>query len=99
MLVSELDYRLINGAYVAQSKMSFQYQGEGKLSGIDYYLKKKDGTPYIAMKDQFVFTGARVSSINRLAENSKVNSTTGITYDGQGRISNLVVKTDNSTSR
>jgi hypothetical protein len=98
MLKNELEYRLVNGVYVADSKKNFVYSAPGRLSGIEYFSRRPDGAPYIAMKDEFRFTGSRVTSIARLDERSQLTGTTEISYDGFGRISNLVFKSSTTTA-
>jgi len=89
MLKSELTYKLVGGTYIAQSKTSFAYR-DGKLAGIDYYLKKADNTPYLAMKDQFQYSNGRLEKIHRFDEKNQQSGSTSFSYNAAGKINSIV---------
>jgi hypothetical protein len=91
-LKSELVYTLVSGSYKADSKNEYSYGTNGKLNRITYYLKRKDGTPYIAFTDAFSYAGGRVENIVKVDENGAAISTTFFQYDAQGKLVSMKQK-------
>lgn len=92
-LKSELTYKLVNGQYIAETKNVYNYDADGKLSAIQYYMRKKDNTPYLAMTDRFDYNGNKVSSITKYDEETKTKiGETSFTYDQQGKIRAIAQK-------
>lgn len=91
-LKSELVYTHVSGAYRADSKNDYSYGANGKLNKITYYLKRKDGTPYIAFTDVFNYAGDKVESIVKSDEKNTVVNTTSFRYDGQGKMVSMKEK-------
>jgi hypothetical protein len=86
----------VNGSYVAESKTSYTYDAAGNLLRIEYYKRKADNTPFLAMTDRFNYTGNKVQKISRVDEetNSPI-STISFTYDHQGKVIAMNEKTVN----
>jgi hypothetical protein len=97
MLTAELTYKLVAGNYVAESKTSFAYKS-GKLAGIEYYLKRADNSPYLAMKDQFQYAHERLERINRFDEKNQQSGSTSFTYNGEGKVNRIVEQTKGATT-
>lgn len=89
-LLSELTYKLVDNNYVAESKNSYSYNRDGKLAGIDYYLKRADNSPYLAMKDQFHYSGSTLEKIIRLDEKNNESRSTSFSYNATGKVSGIV---------
>lgn len=86
-LKSETTLKQVNGAYVPESRNNYFYDAAGKLSRIEYWLKKKDNTPYLAMTDLFEYTNGKASTITRRNEEDKsVLSVTSFAYDNSGKV-------------
>ncbi|HEX2606860.1 MAG TPA: hypothetical protein VHK91_05750 [Flavisolibacter sp.] len=85
-LKSELVYTLVDGTYRADSKTVYNYGANGKLDEILYYLKRKDGTPYIAFTDLFLYDGDRVEAIVKSDEKGNAISSTAFEYNTQGQV-------------
>lgn len=94
-LKTELTYKLINGNYVADSKTSFSYKADGKLTSIDYYLKKADNTPYLAMRDLFQYDNGRVAKIDRFDEKNQPGGFTSFSYNDEGKVSGITESANN----
>jgi hypothetical protein len=94
-LKAELTYKLVGGVYKPESKTSFNYGGDGKLSTIDYYLKKADNTTYLAMHDVFQYNNTRVEKINRFNENNQASGYTAFSYNGSGKVSGIIESANN----
>lgn len=88
MLKSEITSKLVNGNYVAESKTSYTYHSPGKLSRIDYYLKR-DNSPYLAKHELFTYAGDRVEKIERYDEKKNLSGYTDFTYNAAGQISGI----------
>jgi len=90
-LKSEKLYKQVNGLDVPESKTNYFYEAGGKLSKIEYWLTKKDNTPYLAMTDEFEYNNARATRIIRTnAENRSVMTVTSFTYDNAGKVTGIV---------
>ncbi|ULQ52708.1 hypothetical protein [Flavihumibacter fluvii] len=88
-LKSELTAKLVNGKYVAESKTSYFYNGSNQLEKINYYKKRPDNTPYLAMYDDFKYNNNQVDKITRFDEsNNSVGSTT-FTYNELGKVAGI----------
>jgi hypothetical protein len=86
-LKSERVYKIVNGTDVPESKTDYFYDGAGKLSRIEYWMRKQDNTPYLAMTDRFEYSASRVDKISRMDEESKaVIKLTSFGYDNQGKV-------------
>lgn len=92
-LKSERVYKLVNGVDVPESKTDYFYDASGKLSRIDYWLKKKDNTSYLAMSDAFEYTGGRASRVVRTTEDIEtVLTVTSFGYDNSGKVTTIAQK-------
>lgn len=89
LLKTELTYKLVNGNYVADSKTSFSYKADGKLTSIDYYLKKADNTPYLAMRDLFQYDNGRAVKIDRFDEKNQPSAYTSFSYNNEGKVNGI----------
>jgi len=89
MLKAEITAKLIDGKYVAESKTGFAYKN-GKLAGIEYYLKRADNSPYLAMKDQFQYNNDRLERIDRFDEKNQQSGSTSFAYNAAGKINGIV---------
>ena len=86
-LKSERVYKQVNGVDVPESKTDYFYEAAGKLSKIEYWLKKKDNSSYLAMTDDFHYDNGRVVRIIRRNEVSRSTmTTTSFTYDNVGKV-------------
>jgi hypothetical protein len=89
-LKSERVYKQVNGVDVAESKTDYFYEAAGKLSRIDYWLKKKDNTSYLAMVDDFEYKNGKVSRIVRTnKEDRSVMTITSFSYDNSGKVTGM----------
>ncbi len=89
-LKSELVYHWINGAYQAISKNAYEYDANGRLSQILYYLKRSNNTSYISMTDNFIYNAVgKVERIKRYDSTNTPVSETNFRYDGQGKVIGL----------
>ncbi len=89
-LKSELTYKWVNGAYVAESKNSYLYDGNGKLTEILYYLKKADNTSYISLTDKFSYNSmGKVEKIMRYDSSNSLILQTSFAYNAQGKVSHF----------
>jgi hypothetical protein len=96
-LKSERVYKQVNGADVPESKTDYFYEAAGKLSRIDYWLKKKDNSSYLAMTDDFEYNNGRVSRIVRTnKEDRSVMTVTSFSYDNSGKVTGIS-QNDNGT--
>jgi hypothetical protein len=89
MLKTELTYKLVAGNYIAESKTSYAYKS-GNLAGIEYYLKRADNSPYLAMKDQFQYSNGRLERIDRFDEKNQQSGSTSFSYNAQGKVNGIV---------
>ncbi|HEY0060273.1 MAG TPA: hypothetical protein VGB56_14145, partial [Flavisolibacter sp.] len=89
LLKAEMTYKLVNGSYVPQSKNEYLYDANGKLSWINYYLKRADNSSYIAMHEEFEYAGARVQAIRRYNEANALSRTTTFSYTTDGKVSSI----------
>ncbi len=94
-LLSELTYKLVGNNYVAESKNTYSYNRDGKLAGVDYYLKKADNSPYLAMKDQFQYSNSKLEKIIRLDEKNNESGSTSFSYNAYGKVNGIVELADN----
>jgi hypothetical protein len=89
-LKSERVYKQIDGADVAESKTDYFYNASGNLSKIDYWLRKKDNTPYLAMTDAFEYSNGRATKVVRTnTEDHSVMTVTSFTYDNGGKVTGI----------
>jgi hypothetical protein len=89
-LKSERVYKQINGADVSESKTDYFYDATGKLSKIEYWLRKKDNTPYLAMTDLLEYSGGRATKIIRTnEENHSTMAIASYTYDNVGKVTRI----------
>ncbi|HEX8331324.1 MAG TPA: hypothetical protein VF622_01810 [Segetibacter sp.] len=89
-LKSEMTYKLVDGQYLPDTKTDYVYDGSGRLSQVLYFLRKSNNTPYLAMADEFEYSGGKVEKINRFDKES--NSLIGFTsfrYDNQGKVTSI----------
>jgi len=86
-LKSERVYRQVNGADVPESKNDYFYDAAGRLSRIEYWLRKKDNRPYLSMTDAFEYTNGKATRIVRTNEEDKsVLTVTSFAYDNSGKV-------------
>ena len=86
-LKSERAFKQVNGIDIPESKTDYFYEAGGKLSKIEYWLKKKDNSNYLAMTDDFHYNNGRVVRIIRTnAEARSVMTTTSFNYDNSGKV-------------
>lgn len=90
-LKSEATYKQVNGKFgQADTKTNYFYDHLGNLLKIDYWKRKEDNTPYMAMTDRFEYVGDRLAKITRAEPASnKTISTTSFTYNAQGKITGI----------
>lgn len=89
-LKSERVYKQVNGVDVPESKTDYFYEAAGKLSRIDYWLKKKDNSSYLAMVDEFEYAFGKVARIVRTnKEDRSVMTVTSFSYDNSGKITGI----------
>lgn len=89
-LKSERVYKQVNGVDVAESKTDYFYDHLGNLLKIDYWLRKTDNTPFLAMTDIFEYANGRASKIvRRNVENNSILATTSFSYDLQGKVTGI----------
>ena len=89
-LKSELVYKWVNGAYQSESKNTYEYDGNGRLSQILYYLRRADNTSYVAMTDNFIYnTAGKVEKIKRYDSSNSEVSQSNFRYDFQGKMIGL----------
>ena len=90
-LKSEIVYKKVNGVDIAESKNNYFYNVAGELSRIEYWLKKQDNTPYLAMTDVFEYTnGKAVRIVRKNEENQSTMTVTSFGYDYTGKITSIV---------
>ena len=90
-LKSETVFKQVNGVDVSESKNNYFYDVAGELSRIEYWLKKQDNTPYLAMTDVFEYTNGRATRIVRTNEENHTTMTvTSFGYDYSGKITSMV---------
>jgi hypothetical protein len=86
-LKSERVYKQVNGVDVPESKTDYFYEAGGKLSKIEYWLRNKDNSTYLAMTDDFHYNNGRVVRIIRKNEVDRSIMTTAMfNYDNSGKI-------------
>jgi hypothetical protein len=86
-LKSERVYKIINGVDVADTKTDYLYDAAGKLSKIEYWMRNKDNTPYLAMTDVFEYSNGKATGIVRTnEENQSIMSSTSFSYDQNGKV-------------
>jgi hypothetical protein len=96
-LKSEKLYNQVNGVDVPESQTDYFYEAGGKLSKIEYWLRKKDNAPYLAMTDEFEYNNGRATRIVRTnKENRSVMTVTSFTYDNTGKVTGIA-QNDNGT--
>lgn len=89
-LKSERVYKQVNGTDVSESKTDYFYDHLGNLLKIDYWLRKADNTPFLAMTDIFEYSNGRATKIvRRNVENKSVLTTTSFSYDLQGKVTGI----------
>jgi hypothetical protein len=85
-LRSEITYLLENGAYKADSKNTYLYNGDGTLSQIQFQRKKADGSPYLYATDKFEYIGNRLDHIVRFKPDGEIIQHITFTYDNSGKV-------------
>ena len=98
-LQSEIVYKQTAGTYKAITKNTYLYGMDGKVSEIQYFQRKADNTPYMAMKDKFTRNGeGKVTKTVRYGTENEVLTQTDFSYNQQGRVSGIKeVTSDNTT--
>jgi hypothetical protein len=85
-LKSERKYKQVNGIFVAEGKTDFFYDADGKLSKIEYWLKKADNSNYLTMSDRFVYSGTSIAVTRFNEETGTMTGITAFVYDNRGRV-------------
>lgn len=94
-LKSERVYKQVNGVDVPESKTDYFYEAGGMLSRIEYWLKRKDNSTYLAMTDEFEYANGRATRIVRTdKETRSVMTTTSFTYDNAGKVTSIAQNDD-----
>jgi len=89
-LRSERVYQQVNGTDIPESKTDYFYNASGNLSRIDYWLKKKDQTSYLAMTDAFEYSNGRANRVVRTnAEDQSVMTVSSFDYDYVGKVTSI----------
>ncbi|MGZ5247196.1 MAG: hypothetical protein ACXWV5_09140 [Flavitalea sp.] len=98
-LQSEIVYKLTDGTYKAMTKNTYLYGMDGKVSEIQYFQRKADNSPYMAMKDRYTRNGeGKVTKTIRYGTNNEVFTQTDFAYNQQGRVNGIKeVTSDNTT--
>lgn len=98
-LKSEVVLRLTDGVYKPLTKNSYIYDGEGNLTEIQYFQKKADNTPFIAMTDKLTRNwNGKVTKTVRYGTKNEVLSQTDFTYNQQGVINGIKETTSDNTT-
>lgn len=98
-LQSEIVYKLTDGTYKAMTKNTYLYGMDGKVSEIQYFQRKADNSPYMAMNDRFIRNGeGKVIKTVRHGTKNEVLSQTDFTYNQQGRINGIKETTSDNTT-
>lgn len=88
-LKTELVYKLVNGAYIPESKMEYLYNASGNLFRINYYKKRSDGQTYLDKYDLFDYEQGRIAIIHHLKGNEEFLGAIQFTYDQDGRVKTM----------
>ncbi len=90
LLKGEMTYKLINGTYVPERKNEYLYSAGGKLIHINYFLKRADNSTYLAMRDEFDYSGAQVHTIRRYNNADSLIRTIKFSYSTEGKVSSII---------
>jgi hypothetical protein len=89
-LKTELVYTLVNGVYKPETRTTFSYGNNNKLSEINYYAKRQDNSVYLSKKEVFQYAGEQLQQINQFDENSAAAGFISFEYNTSGKISKVV---------
>jgi hypothetical protein len=96
-LKQEATLKLVNGNYVPESLIKYQYLSNGNLNQIEHYEKNGNGTAFLSMKEVFTYnTTGKVEKISCYDESNALTQTTSFHYDVQGKIINMTERSLNS---
>lgn len=90
-LKSETTYKIINGEDVPDKRTDYFYSASGRLSKIEYWLRKQDSPIYLAFTDAFEYDNSKANRIVRVNEENKSTlSITSFNYDNNGRVTGIM---------
>jgi hypothetical protein len=96
-LKQEVTLRLVNGNYVPENMIKYQYHANGNLNQIEQYEKDNTGATFLSMKEVFTYNATgKPEKINRFDESNKLIETTVFEYDAQGKIISMKEKSGDS---
>ena len=91
-LSSEINFKMVNGAWVAEQKISYQYE-HNKLKKITYQRKRADNTVFVHSTEDFIYNGnGWVEQIVKKNEASQVMMETSFSYNQGGKIISMQQK-------
>jgi len=97
-LKSEITSVLVDNAYKAESKNSYNYNSKGQLTKIEYYLKRStDGSPFISKTDLFEYNYGKVETISSYNEQNTLTGITSFVFDGEGKLNHITEDILNGT--
>jgi len=92
-LTSELSSKWINGAWLAESKKTFEYNGAGKLVKIIQLRKRADNSNYVHSTEYFTYNAlGKIASVIKKDENNNVVSESAFTYAADGKLTGIKQK-------
>lgn len=89
-LKSELTYKLVDGTYKPDTKTVFNYQADGRLAEIQYFLRRQDNSPYLARREAFQYSNDQLQKINWYDEFNSYSGNTSFAYNSAGKVSRIV---------
>jgi len=93
-LKSELTYALDNGRFVAESKIDYAYDIQGRLFRVYHYKRDAANRPYLSLAENFQYNGNRLEKISRLNGKSETVGSTEFAYDQQGKVIKMIQEED-----
>ncbi len=92
-LKSELGFKMVKGAWVAETKNVYEYDGAGRLMKVLYHRKRTDNTPYIHATEYLDYNNmGKVEKIVKKDESNQLLSETTFQYAADGKIINMLQK-------
>lgn len=93
MLKSELGFKWVKDAWVAETKKTFEYDGGGKLQKIILQRKRADNTPYVHSTEYFNYNAlGKVASVEKKDESNTVISESTFSYAADGKLTGMQQK-------
>jgi hypothetical protein len=100
--VKKLKYEItavwVEGAYRNESKSEYQYGNNGQLTAVKYYQRKKDGAPEHTMTEHLIYTGNKVTEIQKVDVEGGLVENIFFTRDQQGKITAMRKETGGITT-